>query len=59
VEWSIGEAVGALAAYSLSIGALPRQVRRDAVRLTELQDLLISTLGVPLAWPEHIRTTPR
>ncbi|WP_235854141.1 FAD-dependent oxidoreductase [Nonomuraea aridisoli] len=53
VEWSIGEAAGALAAYCLDSGRTPAQVRRDDVR--RFQDLLSGALGVPLAWPEEIR----
>lgn len=55
VEWSIGEAVGALAAYCLSVGRAPAQVRGDSADLRKLQDLLANTLGVPLAWPDEIR----
>lgn len=55
VEWSIGEAVGALAAYCLNVGRSPAQVRGDSADLRKLQDLLAGALGVPLAWPDDIR----
>lgn len=55
VEWSIGEAVGALAAYCLNTGRAPAQVRGEASDLHKLQDLLAGTLGVPLSWPDDIR----
>ena len=53
VEWNVGEAVGALAAFCLARGAVPRQVRRDRTLLSEFQSLLSGHLGVPLAWPAH------
>ncbi|MFB4271487.1 FAD-dependent oxidoreductase [Nonomuraea sp. GTA35] len=54
VEWSIGEAVGALSALCLSRGTEPHAVA-DSTPLTEdLQRLLTGTLGVPVAWPEEI-----
>ncbi|GAA4991696.1 FAD-dependent oxidoreductase [Actinopolymorpha pittospori] len=59
VEWSIGEAVGALVAYCLAAGSLPRQVRAEEGRLADYRRLLGDTLGVSLAWPEEVRTTPR
>ncbi|HEX6686888.1 MAG TPA: FAD-dependent oxidoreductase [Candidatus Limnocylindrales bacterium] len=55
VEWSIGEAVGALASYCLSVGRSPAQVRGDSADLRKLQDLLAGPLGIPLAWPDDIR----
>lgn len=57
VEWSIGEAVGALAAYCLARDTEPHAVADD-VRLTEdYQTLLTQTLGIPIAWPDDIRRT--
>ncbi|MBB6556271.1 FAD-dependent oxidoreductase [Nonomuraea rubra] len=53
VEWSIGEAAGALAAYCLDTGLTPAQVRRE--ELTRFQDLLTGALGIPLAWPDEVR----
>ncbi|WP_035812365.1 FAD-dependent oxidoreductase [Jiangella gansuensis] len=55
VEWAIGEAAGALAAYCLEVDRTPTQVRRDPSDLRKLQDLLAQGLGVPLAWPDDIR----
>ncbi|MDX2091551.1 MAG: FAD-dependent oxidoreductase [Kofleriaceae bacterium] len=51
VEWNIGEAAGALAAFCLRTGASPRGVRSDARRLAEFQNLLQNVLGIPLVWP--------
>ena len=59
VEWNIGESVGALAAYCLDNDISPRGVRETADRLTDFQHLLTSRFEVPLAWPQHIRETPR
>lgn len=57
VEWSIGEAVGALAAYCLRQGTEPHAVA-DSPRLTEdYQNLLTQTLGIPIAWPDDVRRT--
>jgi hypothetical protein len=49
VEWSIGEAVGALAAFCLENKTTPRQVRRK--HLAEFQQTLIDR-GVELEWPD-------
>ncbi|MEV4604273.1 FAD-dependent oxidoreductase [Amycolatopsis sp. NPDC049253] len=59
VEWTIGEAAGALAAHCLNTGSRPRKVRNDPARLEEFQELLIAKLGFELSWPEEIRTTRR
>ena len=59
VEWNIGEAAGALAAYCLEKGLAPRQVRNDSQNLSDFQDLLIDQLGFALEWPEYARITPR
>jgi hypothetical protein len=58
VEWNIGEAAGALAAYCLSRGLMPRQVRNTPHHLEDFQRLLVSVLGVVLAWPNP-RATAR
>ena len=58
VEWNIGESAGALAAYSLDRALLPRAIHENAATLADLQRLL-GTLGVPLAWPEDVRTRVR
>ena len=59
VEWNIGEAAGALAAFSLDKGLRPRQVRNSDRHLRDFQDLLAERLGIALEWPEHARITPR
>ncbi|RBM18554.1 FAD-dependent oxidoreductase [Streptomyces sp. PT12] len=57
VEWSIGEAVGALAAHCAAERTEPHAVA-DSPRATEdLQRLLTGTLGAPVTWPDSIRTT--
>lgn len=56
VEWSIGEAVGAVAARAVESGLTPRQVRETGNELAAVQHLLSDRLGVTLAWPEEIRT---
>jgi glycine/D-amino acid oxidase-like deaminating enzyme len=58
VEWNIGEAAGALAAYCVERGLTPRQVRNTPEHLHDFQRLLESLLGFELAWPEP-RLTPR
>jgi hypothetical protein len=50
VEWAIGEAAGALAAFCKATGEPPRQVRRDPKRLAAFQDVLRKQ-GVELEWP--------
>lgn len=55
VEWSIGEAVGALTETSQSGRIRPADVWSQPDRLQALRSLLRDRLGVPLAWPEHIR----
>jgi FAD-dependent oxidoreductase family protein len=59
VEWTIGEAAGALAAYCLNTGTRPRKVRNDPAELAEFQNLLTSAFGFELAWPEDVRTVRR
>lgn len=51
VEWNIGEAAGALAAYCLEHGLTPRQVRNSEHDLQAFQDMLTNVLGFELAWP--------
>jgi hypothetical protein len=55
VEWNIGEAAGALAAFCLARKELPRQVRKDGKLLAEFQKRLRDD-GVELHWP---RLSPR
>jgi len=50
IEWNIGEAAGALAAYCVAGGVTPHQVGGDASRLADFQRLLVAR-GVELAWP--------
>jgi hypothetical protein len=52
VEWSIGEASGALAAFALQRKVLPRAVRANDGLLADFQRTL-SGLGVLLAWPSY------
>lgn len=56
VEWSIGEAVGALAAFCTSGSLEPAAVRADESLLADFQRLLSDRLGIALAWSEEIRT---
>ncbi|MBO0781953.1 MAG: FAD-dependent oxidoreductase [Ktedonobacteraceae bacterium] len=56
VEWNIGEAAGALAAYCLEKNLMPRQVRNTAQHLADFQNVLTEILGFQLAWDEEART---
>jgi hypothetical protein len=58
VEWNIGEAAGALAAFCLERGLKPRQVRHNEKLLADFQRLLTRKLGVEIAWPNP-RATAR
>jgi FAD dependent oxidoreductase len=58
VEWSIGEAAGALAAFALARGLPPRAVRENQKHLEDFQALLDS-LGVLRHWPAYRALTPR
>lgn len=51
VEWNIGEAAGALAAFCLERRKLPRQVRESGQLLRDFQNTLTG-LGVELEWPQ-------
>lgn len=55
VEWSIGEAVGALAAFAQHHGVQAADVYDDKTLLAEYQRVLVDDLGITLAWPEDIR----
>ena len=55
VEWNIGEASGALAAFCVARKAPPRQVRKRSKLLADFQKRLRED-GVELEWP---RLTPR
>ena len=50
VEWNVGEAAGALAAFALGNRMPPAAVREDAGALGRFQRRLLEE-GVPLAWP--------
>ena len=56
VEWNIGEAAGALAAYCLEKRVTPRAIRHTSSHLAAFQGVLTDLLGFELAWP---RFTPR
>jgi len=51
VEWNIGEAAGALAAFCAAQKKAPRQVRNQPELLKDFQELLRRG-GVPLDWPK-------
>ena len=55
VEWGIGEAAGALAAFCLQRKEPPRQVRKNSKLLVDFQETLRKD-GVELEWP---KITPR
>jgi hypothetical protein len=59
VEWNIGEAAGAIAAYCLEHGTTPRQVRNTPEMLQDFQRILVDKLGFELSWPEYARTSAR
>ncbi len=59
VEWNIGEAAGALAAWCQVKGLQPRQIRNDATLLADFQSMLRDDLGFVLEWPEYARLIPR
>jgi hypothetical protein len=51
VEWNIGEAAGALAAFCIDRSLSPRQVRNTAKHLADFQRELVRQ-GVELEWPQ-------
>lgn len=53
VEWNVGEAAGALAAFCLENRVEPRAVHEDPALLSQYQHVLQSR-GVELEWPEFI-----
>lgn len=59
VEWSIGEAVGALSAFCGRHGVNPTQVHVNVDLRQKFQRLLTDELGLTLQWPEEIRRTGR
>ena len=50
VEWNIGEAAGALAAYAIQTKQSPRAIRNQQTSLERFQEALVRQ-GVELAWP--------
>jgi hypothetical protein len=57
-EWTVGEAAGALAAFSLAERLRPAQVRTDERSLADFQRVLTSQLGFELSWPRYEALTP-
>ncbi len=53
VEWNVGEAAGALAAFALARRLPPRAVHGDPALLRQFQDTLAGE-GVPTAWPAEL-----
>nr|WP_304710190.1 FAD-dependent oxidoreductase [uncultured Acetatifactor sp.] len=49
VEWTIGEAAGHLAAFCISRGYIPREVRNTEEKLHDFQKLLMEA-GIELSW---------
>ena len=58
VEWNVGEAAGALAAFCLEHRVSPRAVRDTPTLLSDFQRTLLS-MGVQLHWPAEIQTRVR
>jgi hypothetical protein len=54
VEWNIGEAAGALAAYAVKTGHSPRAIRDHPGQLSDFQRSLTAQ-GFELDWPEAMR----
>jgi hypothetical protein len=55
VEWSIGEAVGALAAFCADRRSEPAAVHGTPGLLADFQRMLTDGLGITLSWPEDVR----
>jgi hypothetical protein len=53
VEWAIGEAAGALAAYCLAGDLTPAAVWTSTAHTRALQQRLIDR-GVHIAWPQEV-----
>ncbi|QSE86740.1 FAD-dependent oxidoreductase [Rhodococcus koreensis] len=58
VEWSAGEASGAVAAFCLGAGVEPAELRAKAELIADLQSLLTTRLGIDLEWPDFGPLTP-
>ena len=52
IEWSIGEASGALAATAIRLNVPPRAIRADQRKLVDFQRML-GEMGVMLEWPTY------
>jgi hypothetical protein len=50
VEWNIGEAAGAIAAFAINHGESPRAIRNSSKMLVDLQRALVAQ-GFELEWP--------
>lgn len=59
VEWNIGEAAGALAAWCQARRLAHRQVRANSALLADFQAMLVNTLGFVLNWQEYARPVAR
>jgi FAD dependent oxidoreductase len=57
IEWNIGEAAGALAAFCLDRELVPRQVRNSQDKMEDFQQLLTSKFHILLEWPIIHRIT--
>lgn len=57
VEWSIGEAAGAMAARCVRLRVSPRAVRHNPAGLEDFQRELATGRGVRISWPESVRTS--
>jgi hypothetical protein len=58
VERNIGEAAGAVAAHDLNEHSTPHSIHAHPAQLSDYQRVL-TDLGIPLAWPDIIRTQAR
>ncbi|HEY2559457.1 MAG TPA: FAD-dependent oxidoreductase [Caldimonas sp.] len=58
VEWNIGEAAGALAAFAIENDVAPAAVRASADLLARFQRRLLER-GVPIVWPDDPDAAPR
>src|SRR5213075_2271065 len=58
VEWNVGEAAGALAAFAIENDVAPAAVRETSDLLARFQGHLLGR-GVPLAWPDDPDAGPR
>jgi hypothetical protein len=58
VEWNVGEASGALAAYATATKQTPRAIRQNPRRLADFQQLLRAE-GFELEWPQASNPRPQ